>query len=82
MSALKPTSKGRITIPASIRASIGIVNGTRIEFVEIENGKFIIVPTLVSIQSLKGDVTKTTNSSKYWANELSYRKSGSKIEMI
>lgn len=58
MSAVKLTSKGRITIPASIRASIGIVAGTRIEFVEIENGKFIIVPTLVSIQSLKGMLRK------------------------
>jgi AbrB family looped-hinge helix DNA binding protein len=58
MSAVKVTSKGRITIPASIRASIGIVAGTCIEFVEIENGKFIIVPTLVSIRSLKGRLRK------------------------
>lgn len=53
------TSKGQVTIPASIRAVLGLESGSRIEFVEIEKGKFLIVPATSSIHELKGIFKKS-----------------------
>jgi len=58
MSTATVTSKGQITIPAIIRTSLGIDTGSRIEFVEMENGQFMIVPIVSPIQSLKGMLRK------------------------
>lgn len=48
------TSKGQITIPAQVRAKLGLGVGDRVEFVEIENGQFAIMAATQSIQALKG----------------------------
>jgi AbrB family looped-hinge helix DNA binding protein len=48
------TSKGQITIPASVRAVLGLKAGTRIEFVEISKGRYEIIPATISIQSMEG----------------------------
>lgn len=48
------TSKGQVTIPATVRQALGLDPGDRIEFVEIDKGKFAIVPATRSIQELKG----------------------------
>ena len=32
------TSKGQITIPAQVRAALGLETGSRVEFVEVEKG--------------------------------------------
>jgi len=48
------TSKGQVTIPAQIRASLGLGAGDRIEFVELERGKFAIMPSNHPVQALKG----------------------------
>ena len=58
MSTATVTSKGQITIPAAVRISLGIDTGSRIEFVEMENGQFMIVPAESPIQSLKGMLRK------------------------
>ena len=58
MSTATVTSKGQITIPATVRTSLGIEAGSRIEFVEMENGQFMIVPIVSPIQSLKGMLRK------------------------
>jgi AbrB family looped-hinge helix DNA binding protein len=58
MSTATVTSKGQITIPATVRTSLGIETGSRIEFVEMENGQFMIVPIVSPIQSLKGMLSK------------------------
>jgi len=58
MSTATVTSKVQITIPATVRTSLGIDTGSRIEFVEIENGQFMIVPIVSPIQSLKGMLRK------------------------
>jgi antitoxin PrlF len=58
MSTATVTSKGQITIPATVRTSLGIDTGSRIEFVEMENGQFMIVPIVSPIQSLKGMLRK------------------------
>lgn len=48
------TSKGQITIPAAVRAALGLDAGSRVEFVETEKGKYAIVPATSSVSSLKG----------------------------
>ena len=58
MSTATVTSKGQVTIPAAVRASLGIDAGSRIEFVEMEKGQFMIVPAVSPIQSLKGMLRK------------------------
>lgn len=52
------TSKGQVTIPVQVRASLGLDAGDRIEFVELENGQFAIMAAVHSVQSLKGLVRK------------------------
>lgn len=52
------TSKGQITIPASVRATLGLDTGSRVEFVEIEKGQFAIVAATEEVQSLKGMLRK------------------------
>ena len=53
------TTKGQITIPAAVRASLGLDTGSRIEFVEIEKGKYAIVPATGSVLALKGILRRT-----------------------
>jgi AbrB family looped-hinge helix DNA binding protein len=48
------TSKGQITIPVRVREALGLDAGDRIEFVEIDKGKFAIVPGTRSIRELEG----------------------------
>ena len=52
------TSKGQVTIPASVRAALGLGTGDRIEFVELAKGQFAIVPGTRSVQALKGLIRK------------------------
>jgi AbrB family looped-hinge helix DNA binding protein len=48
------TSKGQITIPAKVRSALGLDAGDRVEFVEIEKGKFVLIPATCSIRELEG----------------------------
>jgi antitoxin PrlF len=48
------TSKGQITIPAEVRAELGVNAGDRVEFIEIGQGQFAIVAATVSVRQLKG----------------------------
>jgi antitoxin PrlF len=52
------TSKGQITIPAQVRAALGLGTGDRIEFVETGDGQYAIVPATKSVRSLKGMIAK------------------------
>ncbi len=52
------TSKGQVTIPATVRASLGIDFGDRVEFVEVERGRFELVAAAQSVSALKGMVRK------------------------
>jgi AbrB family looped-hinge helix DNA binding protein len=52
------TSKGQITIPASVRLSLQVEAGDRVEFVEIEAGRFELVAATRSVTELKGLVSK------------------------
>jgi AbrB family looped-hinge helix DNA binding protein len=54
MVAATVTSKGQITIPARVRMALGLDAGDRVEFVEVEKGKFAIVAATRSVRELKG----------------------------
>jgi AbrB family looped-hinge helix DNA binding protein len=48
------TSKGQVTIPVRVREALRLEAGDRIEFVEVEEGDFRIVPATRSIRDLEG----------------------------
>jgi AbrB family looped-hinge helix DNA binding protein len=54
MAAATITSKGQITIPARVRAALGVDAGDRIEFVEVGKGEFNIVAATRSVRELNG----------------------------
>jgi AbrB family looped-hinge helix DNA binding protein len=54
MVSAKVTSKGQVTIPASVRAALGLDAGSRVEFVDTGNGQFAIAAATENVQSLKG----------------------------
>jgi AbrB family looped-hinge helix DNA binding protein len=47
------TSKGQITIPSSVRKSLHVVAGDRVEFVELEPGQFLFMAANRSVTELK-----------------------------
>ncbi|MBF0265711.1 MAG: AbrB/MazE/SpoVT family DNA-binding domain-containing protein [Gammaproteobacteria bacterium] len=50
------TSKGQVTIPKSVRDTMHIHSGDRIEFIKINNERYEIVAATKDIQQLKGMV--------------------------
>jgi AbrB family looped-hinge helix DNA binding protein len=58
MSTATLTSKGQITIPASVRAALGLDTGDRVEFVEVEPGRYEMVAATLPVTALKGMVPK------------------------
>jgi antitoxin PrlF len=58
MVSAKLTSKGQITLPASVRAALGLDAGSRVEFVETGKGQFAIIAATEEVQSLKGMLKK------------------------
>jgi len=56
------TSKGQITIPAEVRQALQVEPGDRVEFVEVEPGRFEVVAATGSVRQLKGLFGKATKS--------------------
>ena len=54
MPSAKITSKGQITIPQEVREAMGVSAGNRIDFVRMDDGKFLMIPVTGSIKALKG----------------------------
>jgi len=54
MSTATLTSKGQITIPAAVRRDLNGGTGDRVEFVQIEPGRYEVVATTRSVRELKG----------------------------
>ena len=54
MSTATLTSKGQITIPADVRRVLNVQTGDRVEFVQIEPGRFEVVAATRSVRELKG----------------------------
>jgi antitoxin PrlF len=52
------TSKGQITIPQLVRQKLGLAEGDRVEFVELADGQFALMPAVEDVRSLKGIVPK------------------------
>lgn len=48
------TSKGQLTIPLEVRRRMGLEAGTRIAFVELEDGAYAIQPEANDVRLLKG----------------------------
>ena len=48
------TSKGQITVPAQIRDALHLGTGDRVEFVQIEPGRYEFIAATRSITELKG----------------------------
>ena len=54
MSTATLTSKGQITIPADVRRALNVQAGDRVEFVQVEPGRFELVAATRSVPELKG----------------------------
>ena len=50
------TSKGQITIPATIRNTLNVNPGDRIQFIEVAPGRFEMLVACNDIQTLKGKI--------------------------
>ena len=48
------TSKGQITIPAEVRRVLNVQAGDRVEFIQVEPGRFEVVAATRSVRELKG----------------------------
>jgi antitoxin PrlF len=56
------TSKGQITLPANVRLALQVGPGDRVEFVEVDPGRFEVVAATRSVTELKGMFGKPTKS--------------------
>lgn len=48
------TSKGQITIPVQVRQALNVDTGDRVEFVEIEPGRYEFVAATGTVKQLRG----------------------------
>ena len=58
MATVTLNAKDQITIPAQIRAALGLQPGDEVEFVNLENGQFAMVASMYSVERLKGMIRK------------------------
>lgn len=58
MAASRMSSKGQLTVPASVRNEMGAAEGTRIEFIPLGDGRFEIVAASSPVQALKGMIKR------------------------
>lgn len=54
MSTATLTRKGQITVPATVRAALGVRVGDRVEFVEIAAGRYEFIAATRPVTALKG----------------------------
>lgn len=52
------TSKGQVTIPVSVRSKLRLKTGDTLDFMVVGTDRIEIVPTRMSVRSLKGLVPK------------------------
>lgn len=48
------TSKGQITIPASVREGLHVEAGDRVEFLEVEPGRYELIAATRPVTALRG----------------------------
>ena len=85
MSTATFTSKGQITIPADVRRVLNVQTGDRVEFVQVEPGRFELVAATQSVRDLKGlfgkgaktvsiaDMNRTIAASAAWSGQRGRR---------
>ncbi len=56
------TSNGEITIPRQVRIDMGLKVGDRIDFIRMEDGRYMVVAASHSIKSLKGIIPRSNQS--------------------
>ena len=56
------TSKGQITIPATVRHDLKVDAGDRVEFIQIAPGRYEFVAATKNVTALKGMFGKPTKS--------------------
>ena len=56
------TSKGQITIPADVRRALNVQTGDRVEFVQVQPGRFELLAATRSVRELKGMLGKPTRT--------------------
>jgi len=63
------TFNGRITLPLHVRKELGLKIGDNVDFIEIEKGRFAIVPGSESIMDLDGmdEDSQSVGSEESWA---------------
>ena len=54
MGAATVTSKGQITIPVAVREAMQIAAGDRVEFIEVQPGRFELVAATKPVTALRG----------------------------
>lgn len=52
------TSKGQVTLPATVRASLGVKAGDRVIFVQVRPGRFELIVVTQPVTTLKGMIRK------------------------
>ena len=62
MSTATLKSKGQVTIPAAVRARLGVGAGDRLEFIEVAPGRYEMVAATQSVTALKGLVRKPAST--------------------
>lgn len=50
------TSKGQITLPAAVRAGLGVGVGDRVEFIALEDGRYELAAATLPLAALKGSI--------------------------
>ena len=62
MEMAKVTSKGQITVPLDVRRRLGLSKGSRILFIEQENGFFVVNENRIDGNVLSGARVKTIHN--------------------
>ncbi len=52
------TTKGQLTLPKDVRTALGVGPGDRVDFVQMEDGNFAVMPATQSVKKLKGLIAK------------------------
>ena len=70
------SSKGQITIPADVRQALHVKTGDRVEFVEVEPGRYEFVAATRSVTELKGMFGKATRTASIEEMNLAIKAQG------
>ncbi len=77
MTAATLSSKGQITIPATVREKLGLATGDRVEFVELAPGEFALKAATEDVRSLKGMARRPPEPVSLAAMNAAIRRRGS-----